>query len=126
MLVISPLSDCKVLEPVMASPNTSATLHCPLHTSSTTRQHKNISWAVVKGGNENPIPSHPDISQIRNRLEVAGASLVISSVEFSQWYRCKYLVDQSQLCFDIRLQVKGEILNYRLVLPSSIVDDIVI
>ncbi|KAM4600563.1 uncharacterized protein ACJ7VT_020495 isoform 2-T2 [Polymixia lowei] len=100
--------DCKTLEPVKAAPNTEATLSCPLNTTSGQHQPQNVFWTVVKGGTENPIFQSPNIIHLRESIEAAEASLVIHSVKpgDSGWYRCKYLVGQSQRCFDMKLLVQ--------------------
>ncbi|KAM4600564.1 uncharacterized protein ACJ7VT_020496 [Polymixia lowei] len=101
--------DCKTLEPVKAAPNTEATLSCPLKTTSGQHQPQNVSWTVVKGGTERPIFQSPNIIHLRESIEAAEASLVIHSVKpgDSGWYRCKYLVGQSQHCFDMKLLVQA-------------------
>ena len=44
-------------------------------------------------------------------VEINGTSLAIQSVDYSDsgWYRCMYMVGQTQRCFDVNLLVQGKI-----------------
>ncbi|XP_071372213.1 cell adhesion molecule Dscam2-like isoform X2 [Centroberyx affinis] len=101
------VKDCRTLQAVKAAPGTPATLQCPINITSA-QQPQKVSWAMLKGDSESPIFQYSDISQQRERLEYYGPSLSIPSVELSDsgWYRCKYLLGQSQRCFEIKLQVQ--------------------
>lgn len=111
--LITPLSDCKSLHPVRAAPSTPAALHCPVDKTPGQHQPQNVSWSILKGGTEIPILQSPDVSQLRESFGLDGLSLNITSVKLgdSGWYRCKYLLGQNLRCFDVKLQVRGEILK---------------
>ena len=89
-----------------ATPNTTATMSCPVNMTSGQQGPQNVTWVMLKGGN--PVHYNP------KRAEINGTSLVIQSVDSSDsgWYRCMYMLGQTQRCFDINLQLKGKIINY--------------
>ncbi|XP_044213884.1 uncharacterized protein LOC122986659 [Thunnus albacares] len=96
------VKDCKTHKAVKAAPNTTANLICPVNITSGQQRPLNISWAMLKGGN--PVPL------FLNRVEINESSLSIQSVSESdsRWYRCTYMLGQTQRCFDINLQVQVE------------------
>lgn len=102
---ISPLSECKALQAVKAAPSTPVTLNCPVDTTSGQQGPTNISWAMLKGGD-------PVSFEGSKRVEINGTSLAIQSVSSSDsaWYSCKYMLGQTQRCFDINLLIQGKIL----------------
>ncbi|KAF7665759.1 hypothetical protein LDENG_00132650 [Lucifuga dentata] len=95
------VKDCKTLQAVKAAPGTIVNLHCPVDVISEYQQ-QNVSWAMLKGGFENPIFLNS------KKIEINGTSLVIYHVNFSDsgWFRCKYLLDQTHCCFDLKLQTQ--------------------
>lgn len=60
-----------------------------------------VSWVMLKAAKTVPITSE--------RAKINGSSLSFTSVseKDTSWYRCKYKQEQTQLCYDINLQVQG-------------------
>lgn len=88
------LSDCKVLQAVMAAPGYPLTLKC-----NPTSESSNITWAKLKGQEQ---------VLIRERND---GPLVFQSVNTSDagWYRCTFMLSQRQHCHDINLVIQGAI-----------------
>ncbi|XP_074510068.1 uncharacterized protein LOC141779223 [Sebastes fasciatus] len=96
------VKDCKTLQAVKAAPNTPVNLTCPVEMTSGQQGPQNISWAMLLGGDP--------VSVNSKRAEMKGTSLAIQSVIYtdSGWYRCKYMLGQTQRCFDMNLLVQEE------------------
>ncbi|CAB1416776.1 unnamed protein product [Pleuronectes platessa] len=94
------VKDCKVLPALKATPSTPIRLNCPV--AETSRPQK-ISWFLVKGGEPLSLPS--------DRVQVNLISLVILSVREGDtgWYRCSYTDQQTQRCFDMKIQVQDAV-----------------
>ncbi|XP_034552809.1 uncharacterized protein LOC117822274 isoform X2 [Notolabrus celidotus] len=92
------VKECKALQPVNVKPSTRASLHCEVDVTSGQQGPQNISWEKLKGGHSVSV-SRP--------AESNETSLVIQSVSQSDsgWYRCKYMLGQTERCFEIKLQV---------------------
>ncbi|KAM8869383.1 uncharacterized protein AB9W97_016759 isoform 2-T2 [Spinachia spinachia] len=93
--------DCKNLPAVKANANASVNLHVPVDNISGVPGPQNISWLNVILGNA--------VSLNSARFEMNGTSLAIQSVQPSDsgWYRCNYVLGQTQRCFEMNLLVKG-------------------
>lgn len=67
---------------------------------------------MLKGGNPATVNTE--------RFEMTGTSLTIQSVNAndSAWYRCKYMIGQTQRCFDINLLVQGKIKPFEITLET--------
>ncbi|XP_045899775.1 uncharacterized protein LOC123967649 [Micropterus dolomieu] len=96
------MRECKTLQAVKAAPSTPVYLNCPVNITSGQQGPENISWVMLKGGNPATVNTE--------RFEMIGTSLAIQSVNAndSAWYRCKYMIGQTQRCFDINLLVQVE------------------
>ncbi|XP_069551648.1 uncharacterized protein [Brachyistius frenatus] len=96
------IKDCKILPAVKAAPSTPARLDCPGNITSGQQGPQNTTWAIVKGNKREFVPSE--------RHTINGTSLAILSVTTSDsgWYRCHYVLGQTQRCFDINLLVQEE------------------
>ncbi|XP_034466770.1 junctional adhesion molecule-like isoform X1 [Hippoglossus hippoglossus] len=94
------VKDCKVLQAITARPSKPIKLNCRVDV---TPRPQNISWFLVKGGEPQSLPSE--------RVQINHTSLVILSVRASDsaWYRCNYTYNQTQRCFDIRVQVQDAV-----------------
>ncbi|XP_030606673.1 uncharacterized protein LOC115795047 [Archocentrus centrarchus] len=93
------IKDCKILESVKAAPSRFAQLNCPVNI---TLGPQNISWAMQKGNSRFSIDS--------KRAKPNGTTLIFQSVTHSDggWYRCSYMLGQTQRCFDTNLHVQEE------------------
>ncbi|XP_051261574.1 uncharacterized protein LOC127366560 isoform X2 [Dicentrarchus labrax] len=91
------VKECKVLQAVKAAPSTPINLTCPVDI-----KPQNISWVMLKGGSP--------VSVNSKRVKMNGTSLTIQSVNYGDggWYRCKYMLEKSQRCFDINVLVQEE------------------
>ncbi|XP_044063532.1 uncharacterized protein LOC122881407 [Siniperca chuatsi] len=96
------VKECKTLQAVKAVPSTPVNLNCPVNITSGQQIPQNFSWVMLKGGN--PVLFNS------TRVESKGRSLDIHSVNYtdSGWYRCKYILGQTQRCFDINLLIQVE------------------
>nr|XP_020475726.1 uncharacterized protein LOC109971675 isoform X2 [Monopterus albus]XP_020475727.1 uncharacterized protein LOC109971675 isoform X2 [Monopterus albus]XP_020475728.1 uncharacterized protein LOC109971675 isoform X2 [Monopterus albus] len=92
------VKDCKTIQGVKAAPGTLVELNCPVQIMAA----QNISWAMLKGGN--PVSITSTMFKMNDTL------LAIHSVNVSDsgWYRCMYMLEQTQHCFDINLLVQVE------------------
>ncbi|XP_063735104.1 uncharacterized protein LOC134861652 isoform X2 [Eleginops maclovinus] len=106
------VKDCKTLQPVKAVLSTPFNLNCPVDITPAQQRPLNISWAMLKGGNPQPI--NP------KSFAINATSLSTLSVDYadSGWYRCKYKLDQTQRCFDINLLVQEEEHVVRTTVPE--------
>ncbi|XP_068592453.1 uncharacterized protein [Cebidichthys violaceus] len=87
--------DCKTLQAVKAAPSAPVNLNCPVNITSEQQAPQNISWEMLIGGTAKSLDYES--------VEMNGMSLAIQSVNVSGWYRCKYVFEQTQRCFDINL-----------------------
>ncbi|XP_076594171.1 CXADR-like membrane protein [Chaetodon auriga] len=96
------VKECKPLQAVKTAPGTPINLSCSVDMTSGQQGPQNVSWVMLKGGNPVPVNS--------KKAEINGTSLAIHSVNYSDsgWYRCKYMLGQTQRCFDIYLLVQVE------------------
>ncbi|KAI9536507.1 hypothetical protein NQZ68_032302 [Dissostichus eleginoides] len=96
------VKDCKNLQPVKAALSTPVTLTCPVDIAAGQQGPSNISWAMLKGGN--PVPFNS------KSVAINGTSVTIQSMNNtdSGWYRCNYMLDKTQHCFEINLLVPEE------------------
>lgn len=92
------LSDCRTLESEKATIGMPFKLKCKVKA---TPAPSNISWVKLKGDQQ--------VSVNSTRVQADGLFLAIQSVADSDrgWYRCNYIVEQSQRCSKINLQVQG-------------------
>lgn len=58
---------------------------------------------MLRGGNPVPINSP--------RVQIKGPALAFQSVSYSDssWYRCNYLLEQDWRCYDINVQIQGNL-----------------
>lgn len=102
-----PLSECKSLQAAKVVKGASVNLSCPLdHTMASLPGPTNVSWVMLKAAKPLAIASE--------RAEVNGASLSFKSVvgKDASWYRCTYTLGDVQRCYEINLQVQGQVLSY--------------
>lgn len=103
----APFSECKGLQAVKVVKGDTVTLSCPLDdTMATLPGPINVSWVMIKAAKPLPIASE--------RAEVNGTSLSFRSVveEDASWYRCNYSLGDVHHCYDINLQVQGQVLSH--------------
>lgn len=105
MICHTNLSDCKTNPAVAAKTGTTVTLDCFVNAKLEQLQVQNTSWKMATAGIPGPITS--------KTAEIKGTSLVIQDVKKNEsaWYRCKYMVGQSQQCSETKLTVQGKTLN---------------
>ncbi|XP_036930197.1 uncharacterized protein LOC119006013 isoform X1 [Acanthopagrus latus] len=94
------VKECKTLKAVKAAPGPRVNLRCPVNITSGQQGARNVSWVMLKGASPVSIKSEG--------VEINGTSLAIQSVDYSDsgWYRCMYMVGQTQRCFDVNLLVQ--------------------
>ncbi|XP_054477962.1 uncharacterized protein LOC129109846 [Anoplopoma fimbria] len=94
------VKDCKTLPAVKVTPSTPLNLNCPVDITSGQQRPQNISWAMLPSGN--PVPFNSE------RVDINQTSLAFQSVNKSDsgWYRCTYVLGQTQRCFEFNLQVQ--------------------
>lgn len=106
------VKDCRPLKAEFAKPGHSVRLNCSVDAET---NPTNITWAKMKGSNSVPV----DLT----RAKMEGTFLTIKSVfaNDSGWYRCGYVIGQSQHCSEINLQVQGhqEHFSVTTTVPSS-------
>ncbi|XP_047217950.1 uncharacterized protein LOC124866281 [Girardinichthys multiradiatus] len=92
------VKDCRTLKVETANPGMPVTLNC---SEDAETAPSNVTWAKLKGSNSVPV----DLT----RAEMKEVFLTIPSVSASDsgWYRCDYIVRQSQRCSKINLHVKS-------------------
>ncbi|TNN02461.1 hypothetical protein fugu_009948 [Takifugu bimaculatus] len=103
----APLPECSGLPAVRAVKGASVNLTCPLDDKMATLPGPiNVSWVMLKVAKPLPIASE--------RAEVNGTSLSFRSVvgKDASWYRCNYTLGDGHRCYDINLQVQGQVLSH--------------
>lgn len=101
------LSDCKGLPAEKVVNGDSVNLSCPLdNTMATLPGPINVSWVMLKGAKASPITSE--------QAKVNGMSLVFRPVGWkdASWYRCNYTRGDVHRCYDINLQVQGQVQSH--------------
>lgn len=109
----SPLSECQGLQALKLG-GASFNLSCSLsNTMATLPGPINVSWVMLKAAKPLPIASE--------RVKVNGASLSFRSVvkEDESWYRCTYTLRDVHHCYDINLQLQGQVLSYYIYIYES-------
>ncbi|XP_056901407.1 uncharacterized protein LOC130532669 isoform X4 [Takifugu flavidus] len=99
--------ECSGLPAVRAVKGASVNLTCPLDDKMATLPGPiNVSWVMLKVAKPLPIASE--------RAEVNGTSLSFRSVvgKDASWYRCNYTLGDGHRCYDINLQVQGQVLSH--------------
>lgn len=103
----APLPECPGLPAVRVVKGASVNLTCPLDDKMATLPGPiNVSWVMLKVAKTLPIASE--------RAEVSGTSLSFRSVvgKDASWYRCNYTLGDGHRCYDINLQVQGQVLSH--------------
>ncbi|XP_026227982.1 uncharacterized protein LOC113170210 isoform X2 [Anabas testudineus] len=97
------VKDCKIGSPEKAAPSTPFQLNCAVEKTSEQQGPQNVSWVQLKGGNP--------VSLNFEWIEIKGTSLVIRSVNANTigWYRCQYMLGQTQSCLDINLSIQENV-----------------
>ncbi|KAM4568045.1 V-set and immunoglobulin domain-containing protein 1-like isoform 2-T2 [Fundulus diaphanus] len=92
------IKDCRTLKQETAKSGAPVRLSCSVDAE---KAPSNVTWAKLKGSNTVPVDPQ--------RARTQGALLTIASVSANDggWYRCDYILGQSQRCSKINLQVKG-------------------
>lgn len=102
-----PLSECSSQKAVKAAQGTPVNLSCLLDmTTATLRGPVDVFWEMLKAAKPLPITSET--------AKVNGTSLSFSSVaaKDQSWYRCTYTLGEVRHCYDINLQVQGQVMSH--------------
>ncbi|XP_029133787.2 junctional adhesion molecule-like isoform X1 [Labrus bergylta] len=99
------VKQCKSLTAMKEPPGKSVNLNCHVNMTSGQQGPLKIFWQMLKGDNPVNITS--------KAVGMNGRSLTIQSVNSSDsgWYRCKYMLGQTQRCFEIKLQVENVVVT---------------
>nr|XP_040022029.1 uncharacterized protein LOC120811018 isoform X1 [Gasterosteus aculeatus aculeatus] len=96
------VKDCKTLPAVKANASAPVNLSCPVDNTDPKIYPQNISWFKVKSGNP--------VSLNSEGVEMNGTSLAFLSVQPSDsgWFGCKYVLGQTQRCYEFNLRVQDK------------------